>query len=436
MIQVSIEWIKKCISIQSNSVDAGCIFWCNAAMSFFSHRLDIRWRQHLLLDMPQAHKGCTWLHACSMGEVASVLPLLRALHAQGRTLHVTVVTRTGFALAQEKLEGIATVSYVPWDIPSLMARFVARVQPTTLLLTETEFWPGMLRACHRQGVTVIGINTRISDRSFPKYRATRWLWRRWLAHVDMFLPQSDTDAERLVAMGVAAQRVQALGNLKYAVATPVVDATALRRTLDASEQRPILLVASTHHDEEQRILKMWAQWRHIAPDLLMVLVPRHPERFAAVAQQVRAQGLSLQCWSQRCDGQHADVILVDAMGVLQSLYTIADIAVIGGSLVSVGGHNPLEAAVCGRGVITGSYIQNFRQVMADMQDASAAIVVANDAELAAAVAQCLQHPEQLRDLHAHAALFMEQNQHVLERVCAAIDTVEKNRETMEMSSEQ
>ena len=416
-----------------NSMDAGSIFCCNAAMSYVPIMSNIKWRQHFLWEMPETRQGCTWLHACSMGEVASVLPLLRALHAQGRQLYVTVVTRTGFALAQEKLQSMAEVAYVPWDLPWQMTRFVARLQPATLLLTETEFWPGMLRACHQHGVTVIGINTRISDRSFPKYYATRYLWRRWLAHVDMFLPQSDVDAERLVAMGVAPQRVQALGNLKYAVATPVVDATALRRRLDVSGQRPILLVASTHHDEEQRILKMWATWRRIAPDLMLLLVPRHPERFEQVAEQVQAQGLSLQRWSEDCATYHADVLLVDAMGVLQSLYTIADIAVIGGSLVSVGGHNPLEAAVCGRSVITGPYIHNFRQVMADMQQASAAVVAANDDELEAAVSHSLQHPEALRDMHAHAALFMRNNQQVLVRVCDAIEAVEHQSNTSEIT---
>jgi len=390
-------------------------------MTSFQSSDSHKWSQHFLLHHPKEQKNCIWIHACSVGEVASVVPLIQRLHAQDHEIHLTVITRTGFQHALKQVGNIASISYLPWDLPTLMRRFVQYLKPKILLLAETEFWPGMLKACHQQGVKVIGINTRISDRSFPKYYATRFFWRRCLANVDVFLPQSEVDGERLIGMGVDHTRIQVVGNLKYAITAPEVDVQALRQRVDVSGVRPIILVASTHEDEELRILKMWQVWHRQQPDVLLVIVPRHPRRFDDVATMVIAQGVSLARWSHKESTQHVDVLLVDAMGVLQSLYTIADIAIIGGSLVPVGGHNPLEAAICGRGVITGSYIQNFRQVMADMQKSSAAMVAQDGGELEALVLEMLQKPESLRRLNAHAALFMQKNTAVLERICDVIE---------------
>jgi len=379
-----------------------------------------KWRQHLTLDLPSPQSGCVWIHACSVGEVASIAPLAKALLARGAPVHLTVVTRTGHAHARALFGTGVGLSWLPWDIPGLMARFVRHLAPRLFLLAETEFWPGMLAACHKAGVPVVGVNTRISDRSFPRYRATRRLWQHWLQPVSLFLAQSETDAERLRAMGVNTARIQVSGNLKYAVAPPDVDASALRRQLDDTLARPILLAASTHEGEETALLDMWPAWRHIRPDLLLALVPRHPERFDAVARMVETRGLTLARWSAT-ERPAADVALVDAMGVLAGLYTIADLAFIGGSLVNVGGHNPLEAAICGRGVVTGPHVQNFRAVMRDMTRAGAAIVTKDENDLDAAVRRLLTHPEELARLNTHAASFMRDKSAVLARTMEAIE---------------
>ena len=373
-----------------------------------------------MLDIPPSKSNCIWLHACSVGEVASVIPLIQELHAQGHAMHLTVITRTGFQHAERHVGHITSISYLPWDLPGFMPHFIRKLKPRLLLLTETEFWPGMLKACHQHHVHIIGINTRISDRSFPKYHASRFFWRRWLSNVDLFLPQSDLDAERLIHIGVAAERIQVIGNLKYAISPPNIDCEALRQQVDPSQSRPILLVASTHDDEEARILKMWPQWHRSQPDLLTIIVPRHPERFNQVADLIKAQGIAMTRWSEPTNTQHADILLVDAMGMLQSLYSIADIAIIAGSLAPIGGHNPIEAAICGRGVITGPHVQNFRDIMSDMQKEGAAIVTNHDAELEAIVLNFLRQPEDLRSLHAHAAYFMQKNTRVLEKICHAI----------------
>ena len=274
----------------------------------------------------------------------------------------------------------------------------------------------MLKACKREDVTVVGINTRISDRSFPKYHASRILWQRWLSPIQLFLPQSAQDAERLQAIGIAPERIHVAGNLKYAISPPKVNAESLRKRLDPSLLRPILLLASTHHDEESRLLEMWAKWHQVRPDLLTLIVPRHPERFNLVAEMIQKQGLRLSRWSDTNIMPNSDVILIDAMGILQSLYAIADIAFIGGSLVNIGGHNPIEAAICGRGVITGAHTQNFKEIMQHMQKHHVAVVTQSNHELETCITRFLQHPEDLQELHKHAALYMQDKSQALTNV--------------------
>ncbi|MDQ6963643.1 MAG: 3-deoxy-D-manno-octulosonic acid transferase, partial [Mariprofundales bacterium] len=387
----------------------------------------MRWRHHLTLDLPPTRSGSIWIHACSMGEVASVTPLIRALITQGEQMHLTVVTKTGFAnacrlLADELAARTLTVAFISWDLPRLMERMITRLQPKGLLLTETEFWPGMLAACRRHSVVVVSINTRISDRSFPRYYATRWLWRRWLAPIALFLPQSIIDGERLVALGIAAERVVACGNLKTAVTPPVVDASSLRQRIDPSESRPILLIASSHDGEERELLAQWSQWQQQQPNLLVLLVPRHPERFDIVVEECQQLGFSVCRWSADTPLTADDtVMVVDAMGVLGKLFTIADLVVIGGSIANYGGHNPLEAAVCGRGVITGPHVQNFQQLMDDMSSAGGAVVAADGDEVGRAVTHLLSRPDAVRQLHSHAARWMQQHGAVLPKVLQHIN---------------
>jgi len=380
-----------------------------------------KWRQHFTLDLPVLEKaGRVWIHACSVGEVGSVTSLINRLLDEGQQVHLTVVTRTGFAHAERLFGNRITKSWLPWDLFGLMSRFVKHLKPSLLLLCETEFWPGMLKACKHENIPVIGVNTRISDRSFPRYHATRFLWKKWLAPISLFLAQSAIDAQRLEALGVNSEKIKTVGNLKFAITAPAVDSRQVRQLIDPSEKRPILVVASTHEDEEAQIMAMLPTWQHITPNLLTLIVPRHPERFSHIAALLTEQSISFTRYIEERKGDES-VVLIDAMGVLTSLYTIADLVFIGGSLVSTGGHNPLEAAVCGRGVVTGPYVFNFRTVMDDMQHDGAAIITKNKTELEQAISHLLKHPNELQTLHAKAALFMQNQQDVLEHMWQEIE---------------
>jgi len=350
-----------------------------------------------------------------MGEVSSVAPLIHRMINHQHRIHLTVVTRTGFAHAKRLFGDAITISWLPWDLPFLMQRFIQHLQPSLLILCETEFWPGMLRTCKKRHIPIVGINTRISDRSFPKYYKTRKLWQRWLNAVTLFLAQSKIDAQRLQQIGIPATKIKTVGNLKFAIQTPNVDANQIRQRIDPTAQRPILIIASTHADEEAQILSLLTQWQHIQPNLLTLLVPRHPERFDGVEKLLQNSALSYTRYTQERTG-HEHVVLIDAMGVLTQLYTIADLVFIGGSLVNIGGHNPLEPAVCGRGVVTGKYVQNFRAVFNDMQHQGAAMIVQDKEELGAAISRLLEKPDELKQLHAQAALFMKNQHQVLDEM--------------------
>ena len=379
-----------------------------------------KWQQHMTFQLPNAPTGAVWIHACSMGEVSSVSALIHQLLEKNKPVHLTVVTRTGFAHARRLFGDGISISWLPWDLPFLMARFIKHLSPSLLLLNETEFWPGMLKACKKQGIPIIGINTRISDRSFPKYYKTRKLWARWLSAVSLFLAQSEQDAERLHAMGVPKERIQTVGNLKFAISPPDVDACQVRSLIDPSGKRPVLILGSTHDDEEAQILAGLPTWQSLQPDLLTVVVPRHPERFDTVANLLQEKNISFTRYAEERTGDE-QVILIDAMGVLTQLYTIADIVFIGGSLVDIGGHNPLEAAVCGRGVVSGKHVQNFKAIYQDMQQHGAAILVQNNDELEKVVSRLLSKSDELQQLHGQAALFMQTQDQVLEQMWERIE---------------
>lgn len=386
--------------------------------------LPVKWKQHLAIALPPCNSsGCIWIHACSVGEVASIAPLVSRLLEDHHAIHLTVVTKTGMQHANRVFGKRVHISYLPWDLPGRIAKLIDHIKPELFLLTETEFWPGMLNACDKRQIPIIGINTRISDRSFPRYRATKWLWKRWLKPVQLFLAQSAIDAERLSELGIEAGRIKPVGNLKHAITAPEVDADQIRQMVDPSGVRPILLAASTHHDEEKQILSMLPLWRDASPELLLILVPRHPERFDSVAEQIEASGAKFSRWSELGNNtvqNPESIILVDAMGLLQKLYTITDIAFVGGSLAPIGGHNPLEPAICGRGVVTGPHTQNFREVMNEMQAACAAIIGRDALEVEHAVLRLIKHPDELRELNAKATIYMNEKSGVLERVVDAI----------------
>jgi 3-deoxy-D-manno-octulosonic-acid transferase len=347
-----------------------------------------------------------WVHAVSVGEVLAVTHLVKRLDAElaGLSVVVSTTTRTGQALARERF-GADRVFYCPLDFPWAISAYLNTLQPQLLVLAETEFWPNLLSGCFRRGIPVAVVNARNSDRSWPRYRQLRWLWRPILSRLSRVLAQSEIDAERLKAIGCLPERVTVGGNLKFDVRA--VEEAGVTRELKGLAARLRLIVAgSTLEGEETALLEAWPQLLKADPQRALILAPRHPERFGAVAALLENSGLR---WVKRSDwgrGAWTDstgantqngppplvpgaIVLLDSIGELASVYALASVAFVGGSLIPAGGHNPLEPAQFGVPIVMGPHYANFRAIV-DLLIEQNAIRIVEPAGLAGVLIELLQ----------------------------------------------
>jgi 3-deoxy-D-manno-octulosonic-acid transferase len=320
---------------------------------------------------------CIWLHAVSVGEVLASSGLIEELRRRfpDWRLVVSTTTQTGQALARERF-GPENVFYFPLDLGFAIRPYLDALRPRLVVVAETEFWPNFLRLAKQAGARIAIVNARISDRSFPRYRLARGLLRRILAPVDLFLTQSKLDSERLVAIGAGRDKVHFTGNLKFGVLAredrPIVG--RIRAALPPSA--PVLVCGSTADGEEAILLTAFREIRTKHPHAVLILAPRHPERFDAVAALVAQYRLPLIRRSQWQDATLAgSVLLLDSIGELASLYALATLAFVGGSLVPRGGHNILEPAQFGKPIYVGPHTANFRDIVGIFRAADAVRVV-------------------------------------------------------------
>jgi 3-deoxy-D-manno-octulosonic-acid transferase len=339
-----------------------------------------------------------WVHAVSVGEVLAVSRLVKTLDATlpGYLIAVSTTTRTGQALARERF-GAERVFYCPLDLPWAVRAYLKALRPRLFVLAETEFWPNLLSGCYRRGIPVAVVNARISDRSWPRYRRLCWLWRPFLSRLSRVLAQSQIDAERLKAIGCLPQRVSVAGNLKFDVRiAEEADATRLLKALAGGLR--LVVAGSTLEGEEAALLEAWPRLLEADPQLAMVLAPRHPERFAAVAALLENSGL---VWARRSDWpaeleetiqplKPGTIVLLDTIGELASVYSLASVAFVGGSLIPAGGHNPLEPAQFGVPIVMGPHYANFRAITEDLL-AHQAVRIAAREELASVLIELLHN---------------------------------------------
>ena len=325
-----------------------------------------------------------WIHAVSVGEVLAVSGLVGAMKrelAEHRVL-ISTTTDTGQELAGKRF-GEDNVFYFPMDFAFAIRPYLQALQPELIVLAETEFWPNFLRLVHASGARIAVVNARISDRSWPRYRRFEWALRRMLGHVDLFLAQTEEDAVRLQSIGAEAGRVQVTGNLKFDLPLPAPPAIVdtLRKSLDTDHAGPVLVCGSTVEDEEPPLLKAFENLRVSHTRAVMILAPRHPERFEKVVTILRQMEIPFHRRSQwQGETLAGGVLLVDTIGELSALYALADVAFVGGSLVPRGGHNIIEPAQYGVAIVTGNHTENFRDIVALFQSRDA-VRIATVAEL-------------------------------------------------------
>ncbi len=353
-----------------------------------------RFPKGLAADPQAKDRPVIWLHAVSVGEVLAAARLIAELDRAfpGFRLLISTTTRTGQALARERF-GAGRVFYCPLDLPWAVRAYLSALQPRLLILTETEFWPNLLSGCYRRRIPVVVVNARISDRSWPRYRRLRRLWRPLLERLSRVLAQSETDAERLRALGCLPERVVVAGNLKFDVRT-AKEADATRKLKESAAGLRLIVAGSTMEGEESALLEVWPQLLAADPQLAIVLAPRHPERFAAVAALVEKSGapwVRRSAWSQQPDAlKPGAIILLDTIGELASVYSLASVAFVGGSLVPTGGHNPLEPAQFAVPIVMGSHYANFRAITEELRAREALRIVQRE-ELAATLLELLQN---------------------------------------------
>lgn len=320
-----------------------------------------------------------WVHAVSVGEVLAIAGLVEEL---GRRLPqyrilVSTTTDTGQALARKRF-GEANVFYFPMDFGFAIRPYLKALRPKMVAIAETEFWPNFLQLAHGSQARIAVVNARISDRSWPRYRRFRGLMRRLLENVDLFLAQTASDAERLQDIEASPERVRVSGNLKFDIPTPRAPAivASLRESMEHTGTRPVLVCGSTADGEESLLLKAFENLLVQYPQAVMVLAPRHPERFAAVAtllEQMSIPFLKRSLWQG--EPLSGTVFLLDTIGELAALYGVADIAFVGGSLVPRGGHNIIEPAQYGVAIVVGNHTENFRDIVSLLQSRDAVKVV-------------------------------------------------------------
>ena len=371
-------------------------------------------RGRLARELPQARRGALWVHAVSVGETAVAATLVRAL-PETLPLLVTTITPTGQDRARRAFAGRAAVGYLPFDLGPLVGRFLAHTAPRALVLVEGDYWPLLLARCRRRGIPVAVVNGRVGDRTFERLRRFPALARPLLDPVARFGVQTGEDARRLGELGVPAERLTVTGNLKYDAAAPpplpAVEADVER----LAGGRALLVAGSTMPGEEGLVLDAFAIAGGRTRALLLI-APRHPERFHEVARLLTARALP---WVRRSalhedgavDPEHPPaVLLLDSLGELAALYRLAGGCFVGGTLVPTGGHNPLEPARFGRAIAVGPSMENFRDMAEQFDAARAWRRVGSGTELGVAWKEWVEHPAAAAAVGAAAEQLVAANQ--------------------------
>ena len=368
---------------------------------------------------------CIWIHAVSVGEVQAAIPLIRAIMRRfpDHPMLVTTVTPTGAARVQAAFGDTVHHSYIPFEMPLGVDNFFASVNPKLALIMETEIWPNLYRGCGIRRIPLVLVSARISPRSVSGYRRLLPLFRDTLSHGIIIAAQSEADADRFRSLGASPERTWVTGNIKFDIELPpdlVARGDDVRRQVFG--ERPIWVAASTHDQEEQQVLAAQRQLLQKYPELLLVLVPRHPERFAQVRDLIEKEGFSCVSRTERrrCE-KGTQVFLGDTMGEVPLFFAASDIAFVGGSLVPIGGHNLLEPAALGLPVITGHHVYNAQEIADMFVELGACHMVSNAAELAAAVDDLLSNPAEAVALGGKAMELVQSNRGSLAKLLELLD---------------
>ena len=388
-----------------------------------------RWLERLGFNYAKAEntKQPIWIHAVSVGETLAIVPLVKLLQARHPDIPIVMTTMTPTGAERVEVtfgEGV-THYYCPYDIPCAIQRFLTHLNPRGCVIVETELWPNLINACSKRNIPVLVANARLSERSAKGYARFGLMAEQMLQQIECIAVQNSIDGERFLNLGVPPSSLEVTGSIKFDVKVPEGEerlAFALRELWGQS--RPVLIGASTHEGEETALLQAYQGLLACYPELLLVVVPRHPERFDHVAELIKQQNFKL---ARRSLGQQPNqatqVYLGDTMGELMKLLTAADIAFVGGSLIERGGHNPLEPAVLRKPVLMGPHFYNFQLICDSLSSAGALTVISTADKLAVEVKRLLNNPESMAKQGQAGYRFVQDNQGALEKLYALVDEI-------------
>lgn len=384
-----------------------------------------RWAERAgWFECPSQFRGGAWFHTVSVGETLAAVPMVRRFMADHPNVPVIITTMT--PTGSERVRAIYgdTVFhvYAPYDFPGALRRFLARVQPSMLVIMETELWPNMLYHTHLQGVPVYLVNARLSERSAAGYAKVSGLTREMLVCLEHAAIQTGVEADRFRALGLPSRAISVTGSIKYDLEVPdELRAQGVRLRGQWGPGRPVLIAASTHEGEDEQVLEAFSAILAEFEDALLMIVPRHPERFDKVAAQCEAAGyVTARRSSGDACGPATQVYLGDTMGELMLMLAASDVVFVGGSLIESGGHNMLEPAALGKPVLSGPSMFNFLEISQALQDAAALSVVSGAEALANETLRLFRSDAQHQLMGEAGRKVVEANRGALERVAQMI----------------
>jgi len=390
--------------------------------------IDDRFRRELIQRMGflphRSIKKPIWVHAASVGEVFCTIPLMKRIKKEFPHCNIllTTMTRTGNEAAKTHIPEADAVFFFPMDHPFAVQRAIEKIDPGLLLIAETELWPNLLRSCGNKGIPIVLFNGRISDQSFQRYLFLKFFFKECLKDISLFLMQTEEDRTRIVEIGAASDKTKAVGNIKFdqtfsTLTKEKVDGIAQSLGLQGKEN--ILIAGSTHSGEEEILLTLFKDLREMNPPLILILAPRHLDRLEEVEQILKKESLLWKRKTSLSDQElkePPEVILLDTLGELMSLYSLGTLVFVGGSLVPVGGHNPLEPLFFKKCVFFGPHMFNFSEISRHLIEGGGAIQVEGKEDLTSQMKHLLLDERARKDIGEKGYQFLQKHRGAMDRI--------------------